>query len=356
MASAVHGRKERASVLLFCDSFDHYVTANLLEKYLSAGNASILLGGGRVGSCLQIPTPLQTGGSVSKGFSNKSQLIVGFAFNPAVLSNEPIVQFIDSTTTPPTVQGALKINASGGLEYHTYPGGNDTTIAVSANGILAANTFQYIEVNVAFETSATGSVSAQLNGQNVFTVTGVVTSSSGNNFANSVTLTNGPFNGTQYLFDDFYVCDSTGTVNNNFLGDVSIQALLPNGAGQSTQFTPHGLSQNWQCVSQNPPNTADYVSDSTPGHVDLYMIQSISGSPTAVVAVQIVASAEKDDSNSRVLGIGFGNGTISVFDAGFSLTSSYLMYNQPYDLNPITNQAWAVSDVNSGQIGIKVIS
>jgi hypothetical protein len=332
-------------MLVFCDSFDHYATANLGEKYLSAGGS--IVSGGREGNCLEV----NGGNTVSKAFSNRSQLIVGFAFNPTAVGNE-ILSFYDAGT----LQGTLKVNSSGGLEYHVYPNDDDTIIAASVNGLISPNTFQYVEINVTFETSATGTLSAQVNGQNVFTVTGVITSYSGNNWANLVALNNGPFNNNPFYYDDLYICDGTGTLNNSFLGDVSIQALLPNGAGQSTQWTPNGQSQNWQCVSQNPPNTSDYVSDSHPGDTDLYTIESISGTPTAVVAVQIVASAEKDDSNTRVLGLGFGNGSTSVFDTGFSLTSTYLMYTQPYDLNPITDEDWTVSEVDNGQIGLQVIS
>lgn len=40
-------------MLLFCDSFDHYATTDLLEKYSSAANAAIV-GGGRTGNALQL--------------------------------------------------------------------------------------------------------------------------------------------------------------------------------------------------------------------------------------------------------------------------------------------------------------
>lgn len=80
------------------------------------------------------------------------------------------------------------------------------------------------------------------------------------------------------------------------------------------------------------------------------------GSPSAVIAVQIVASAQKDDAYTRVLGVGFGNSTSYAFNLGSPLTSSYVMFPQPYDINPVTNAGWQVSDFNNGQIGIQVIS
>lgn len=338
-------------MLLFCDSFDHYATAELYEKYLGTSVASIVPGAGRNGtSALMLG---YSNGYVSKAFANASTLIVGFAVNPPIQQRCDVVLFYDNGT----LQGSLRLNPAGGVEYHTYQGNNDTLVAQSPNGIISLNTFQYLEVSVTFSTTATGAVSAQLNGQSIFSVTGIVTSQTADNYANTVSVANGGGSVVNYLFDDLYMCNGAGTVNNSFLGDVAVECLFPNGAGQFTQFTPHGQPQNWQCVSQNPPNgDSDYVSSSTVGNTDFYTIQSIPGTPSAVVAVQIVASARKDDSFTRVLGIGFGNGTTSVFNSGSSLGSNYIMYTQPYDTNPITGLSWDVTHVDNGQIGIQVIS
>ena len=344
-------------MLLFCDSFDHYNTATLGEKYLNVdpSNATIVTGG-RVGNCLE----LIHGAAVTKNAPDSAQLIVGFALNPSALPSSTgmaIIDFIDSGSSYTTPQGELRVNAAGGIEYHTYPSGpgSDTLIASSPNGIVLPNTYQIIEVSVLFATTATGTVAAQVNGESVFSVTGVVTSSSGNNYANVVSLTNGAFNGAAYSFDDYYICDGTGTINNSFLGDVGIQCLFPNGEGQSDQFTPNGPSINWECVSETtPPGDAAYVSAGTVGYLDLYTIQPISGSPSAVVAVQVVASARKDDSVTRVLGLAFGNGTTWVVNSGSSLGSNYKMYTQPYDSNPITSSDWTVTAVDNGQIGVSV--
>ena len=340
-------------MLLFCDSFDHYDTDHMNEKYTAVFGASISSGGREGGNCLSLPE----GASIYKAFPNDSELIVGFAFNPSqsVSSQADIVNIYDISNK----QCSLRINASNGLEFHTFPGGTDTLIASSDAGVISINTYQYIEIKVVFSTSSTGSVAVQLNGENVITVTGIATSSSGNNYANVVGLLGFVgFSGGIYLFDDLYVCDGSGTVNNDFLGDVAVQLLLPNGDGSENDFSQVGgtSGENYTSVNEVPPDDdSSYVYSSNPGDIDSYTMTSV-GSPTAIVGVQIVASARKDDSSTRVLALGFGNSSTFDFDDGNSLTSSYLMYTQPYDENPLTSAAWTISDLDDGEIAIKVVS
>lgn len=336
-------------MLLFCDSFDHYDTAHLGEKYLSS-SASIQSGGRGGGSCLLIAP----NGAVTKAFQNDARFIVGFAFNPVGLSDVAIVRFFDISHN----QGELRLNTSGGLEYHTFPNGQDTLVAASPNGIIALNTYQYIEVNVLFAASTTGSVAGQVNGINVFSVTGIATSSSGNSYANTVQVLNGSGFSNNFQVDDLYMCDGSGTINNDFLGDVSIKLLLPNGNGAFSNFGQVGgtSGEHYTSVDEVPPDDdTSYVFSSNPGDVDAYTLSSV-GSPSAIVAIQLVASARKDDSFTRVLALGFGDGTTFDFDAGYSLTSNYVMYTQPYDEDPISSAPWTISNLNNGQIAIKVIA
>lgn len=344
-------------MLMFCDSFDHYQTNQLPEKYQQTADATIASPGRfGTGNCLSMaPT---SGGYVQYSMPDQSQLIAGFAFNPSGFPGPGQKLAFLMFSEPAGTQGSLQINNAGGIEYHVTLNNIDTIIAASPNGIIKTGTFQYIEANVLFSPTQ-GSVSAQVNGQSVFSVTGVNTAPTGNDYAASVLLIMGniDYYGT-FEFDDFYICNGSGEYNNSFLGDIAVEALFPDGPGQSTQFTlspDNPYSYNWECVAQYPPVSANYVYDSTQHQFDLYKIPELPSSTQQVVAVQIVASAEKDDSNTRVLGLGFGNGTTYVFDAGDALTSSYWMYTQPYDINPITNAPWAVSDFSTAQIGIMVV-
>lgn len=338
-------------MLLFCDSFDHYATAGLSEKYVQSAEAMIVSPGrSGAGNCLQLP--INQGGYVQQAFPSQSELIVGVAFKPSAYSGFAFIEF----TEPDGLQGSLVLNTEGGVEYHVVIDGNDTIIASSEDNVIETGVFQYIEIAVVFSPTQ-GTVSAQLNGTtSLFNVSGQNTAPTGNNYAASVLLTSANNdNDALYSFDDFYICNGVAP-NNTFFGNIEIQCLFPNGQGQFTQFAPMPMGDaNWYCVSQSTPDgDSYYVYSVTPGSIDLYTIEALSGSPSAAYAAQIVASARKDDSYTRVLGIGFGNGSTYAFSLGASLTGGYLMATQPYDVNPVTEASWQVSDFTSGQIGIEV--
>src|ERR1700677_1300324 len=111
-------------MLLFCDSFDHYQTAQLNEKYIQAGGGAAISspGQGRFGrgQCL-VMNYLQGEGAVQyTSTADQSQFIVGFAFNPSglpapvIYNKVTILSFADNDG----VQGTLQLTNAGSLEYH----------------------------------------------------------------------------------------------------------------------------------------------------------------------------------------------------------------------------------------------
>ena len=53
-------------------------------------------------------------------------------------------------------------------------------------------------------------------------------------------------------------------VNNNFLGNNKIVAMLPASAGDSSDWTPTGSANHYATVNENPPDDdTTYVQDST---------------------------------------------------------------------------------------------
>ena len=77
---------------------------------------------------------------------------------------------------------------------------------------------------------------------------------------------------------------------------------------------------------------------------------------TNVVAVQVVGDVRKDDSGTRIIALGFGNGTTEAYGTNLSPGNNYAMLTQPFDQNPVTLAPWAPSDLTSAQLAVTVIS
>jgi hypothetical protein len=102
--------------------------------------------------------------------------------------------------------------------------------------------------------------------------------------------------------DDLYIADGQTSGAHDFIGNISINALLPNGPGAVTQFQRTGASTNWQAVNESPPNDdTSYVGSSTVGDQDLYAVPAppVTSGPVAAVAVNLWART--DDGGAHVL-------------------------------------------------------
>lgn len=220
--------------------------------------------------------------------------------------------------------------------------------------MLSTSTFYYIELKAKIDNS-TGSYTLKIDGSTELTASGIDTQASGNASADRLRIAvgNNSFNSN---WDDLYLLDDSGSAPlNDFLGDVRCTSLLPNGAGNYTQWTP-STGSNFQVVDETAPNDdTDYNSDSTVGHKDTYTFQDLTGTGT-VYAVQSHLWARKDDAGTRQIAPLLRSGGSDNTGTTVSLSTSYAYYNQIYETNPITAAVWTVSDVNGLEAGAVVIA
>jgi hypothetical protein len=253
-----------------------------------------------------------------------------------------------------TIQVYLQFNTDASISVYN---GNGTLLGTTAAGILPSYTaaHNYIEVKVLFHNSA-GTVEIRINGSPTaaLSLTGKDTTNTANAYITQVQLINSaPAASQESYYDDFYICDTTGSEANNFLGDVRIEYLAPSGAGTTTNLTPTAGS-NYQCVDDNPANDdTDYVSSSTPGDKDTYAMGNLSSTLGTVVAVAVVTTDRKDDAGTRTHSHRVRlSGTESVSSA-FSPTTSYLIHQSFFHTKP-GGGAWSIADVNSVEAGVEL--
>jgi len=234
--------------LLFCDSFDHYDNNHIGEKWDAVGSM-------QVGNAREGQGATSTNGQygvLQKNVPGSSVLVAGAAFNaPSGQTNRGTVIQFANPTAPTLVQAQLVLNTDGSLAIHTNPGGSETIVGTTASGLLKFNVFVYLEFYVAFSSSGTGMAKVALNGQIVLSVANLTIGTSAN--ASQVIFAGTDAGGT---FDDVYICDGTGTINNNFLGDVRVAVAAPAGNGRVDQWARTGGTSagNYTAVSELPVN------------------------------------------------------------------------------------------------------
>lgn len=298
------------------------------------------------------------------GLPAHGTMIFGFAvFHNA--SNANIDPLVSLTSNGIVVGELLGQTQNKWLRYSRRDSGTSTTLGTTSNFLLTNNVWLYIELKVTIH-SSTGTVEVKINGSTVLNLTNQNTQSNHGSAASgtvdgfvissNTTIGNGPSvnNGTFSYIDDFYVCNGSGSTNNNFLGDIKVLTLLPNGAGSSTQFTP-STGSNWQNVDETLANgDTDHNSSSTAGHQDLYALSDLTGSPT-VYGIHSKTYVRKTDAGARDVKLLTRTNSTTYAGSANALSTSYQWFSEVREQNPNTSAAWTASNINALESGVEVV-
>jgi hypothetical protein len=342
--------------LLFIDGFDHYATADIAKKWNSSaggGNTAISSSNGRRGGgALSAP---YNGGGVQRAMAPGASFVMGFAFTTGSYptTSMALAALKDAGTT----QCALLLNSDGTLSVVRSTGTALTSgTSVSA---LSVSTYYYIEWKVTIADSiSAGSCKVKVNGVDWITVaTGQDTKNTSNASANQIYL--GPWNAgsgpTVVYFDDFYLCDQSGSVNNDFLGDVRIDTLYPTSDGNYSQFTPSTGSSHFALVDETTPNTSDYNDGAAVNDRDSYGMGNLAPLVSQTVyGVQVNAAILKDDAGSKSAATFVRSSGTNGDGAGVALGTSQVYVSQVFETDPNGSIAWTETTVNAMEAGVKV--
>jgi hypothetical protein len=248
----------------------------------------------------------------------------------------------------------VTINTSGFLEVRR--GGVAGTILATGTTPLTANTWYYIELKANIHDS-TGSYTLLLDGATELTASGVDTRNSGNGVAGGIK--EGFGSGADYWLDDWYVCDTSGSLNNDFLGGVKIECVLPQtdavAAGSNAGLTPSTGTDHGALVDETDANgDTDHNFSSTVGAKDTYNFPALALTG-AVKCTHLRLFCRKTDTGDRQLtpvtrsaGTDY-DGTPQVLTSVHGYTVREIR-----ETDPATGVAWLVSGINSAEFGAKI--
>ena len=370
--------------LVFADGFDAIKTSgtfNPRKWWQNAAPTGNEIVAGRIGGfACRCRHYLQT-----NIFTAQTTYVVGCAFQPRSIPTTSFGNMVFAFCSDICVHLYLAITPCLQLAlFRDGPGTSEVLLGVGPN-VLKLNEWYYVEMKALADSGTSGFAEVRLGGVTEINVTGIkttgddplcagaavsfdnflwkgdtniVTRTSGSPFTVSVNaLANGPY------IDDIYICDTTGSFNNDFLGDIYVETLLPDGAGNSSGWTPLSGSNYQNVDEQAVDDDTTYVSTNTATTTDTYTYSNLAVN-TTVNAVQTVAVARFDDGGPHSIAhVARPGGTDNIgttqampFYVNGGSGGSYLDYFEPWDVNPDTAAAWTAAQVNASEFGIRLIS
>lgn len=293
-----------------------------------------------------------------------SSFIVGFAFMRDVGASSDgsdyspcMLQFMNGYSTWNTDCLTFHCDSLGRIQVAR--GRGDETNLVTSAAAIPAGGWHYVEVKATIA-DAGGIAQVWVDGTQYVDFTGDTQRSTettkdhirfGHPNANS---------GTAYRFhyDDFYYLDTTGSTNNDRLGDVRVETIRPNGNGNSSQWVGSDAdsTDNYALIDEATLDTADYVGTSTPTNKDTYAYESISLTAGTVHGARIVSHAQKTDSGAASINHVTRSSASETDSSSMALSgvSAWAYYQSFQETDPNGGGAWSVSAINAAEFGVKM--
>lgn len=336
--------------VIWMDGFDTYTATTEVAARYAGTTSSVTLsatGSRFAGPCY---FPNTAGLTVNITHSGSAATIVGGTALPAGTTN-PILQFFNTTASVVTPELTL-INDTGTVKL--YRGSSSGTLLATAAGNYTTGVWRHYEVK-ATVADAGGTVEVRIDGVVALTFTGD-TRQSTTGTAGVDRIVFWGSSSSLGAWDDIYILDTSGSVANDFLGDVRVNTLAPT-SDAAVQFTRSTGASNYLCVDETKMNSdTDYVESATVGHIDRYGYTDLAASVATVYAVQPTTWCRKTDATARTMRNKVVSGATTSNGSSFTLTTTYQAMATPLTLDPNTSAQWTVSNANAATAGFEVLT
>lgn len=331
--------------LLFMDGFasGDYAAKWDVSVTFNGGTASV---SPRVSGCYYFNST--AGSDLYKYINASSQVFVGFGIYSS--SNSFYLSFYGDSGGSQHIS-VVRNSTSGLLEIRR--GSSGGTLLATGTTPVALNTWHYLEMSATISDTV-GEVHIRLNGSSTDEVSFTGDTKNG---GTATSIDRVRFSIGISRLTDVYILNSTGTLNNTFLGDVVVRTLRPTGNGTDSQLTGSDGNQvdNYALVDELPVNSADYVGSPTSGQCDTYTMADLPAGITTIYAMQINSRMAKDDATNGSVRVALRSGGSLYYSAVRPLFTSYVGYYDLYETDPATSARWLVSSINTLEVGMEVV-
>ena len=340
--------------LIWLDGFDSYgnggaapAPTNIMAKHYTMGGEAVIdmITAGRTGNAVSLGE-----GSTwfrKDGLGNIDTIIFGFAIKfqwtskASIFGSNYFVGLKESTTVQ-----SFRIWQSRG-ELGLYIAGA-TTSDVTTGLNLQPDTWYYIEAKV-FSHASTGTVEVRLDGVTIFDLSGLDTKA-GSGFFDQFFMVGVSVNAK--TIDDLYICDDTGSVNNDFLGPTRIHTISPDGDDTTNATTATPSANHFENVDEAVIDYDTSYNDGTTGQRELYDYEAVAElSPIAAIQMHNVVKGAPGHFQHLIK-----SGTTENTSANVQAsTGSYQYFFQIAEQDPDASAAWTVTTVSAAKFGLDII-
>lgn len=311
------------------------------------------------GQVLKIANGNDTGYCMFPGFTMSTTVIIGFAIYIDTISssNDPyrLFQFYGAGD----VQCCAYLTQNLYLNFYNGSSSGGTLLGTTSVN-FAKGRWYFWEIKIVVHDS-TGSITMRSDGAEVLSATSKDTKAStvysGISAISMSIPSAGPGSSTVMYIDDWYVCDATGGIHDDFLGDCMSLTRLAEADTAQADFTCSSGSDHYALVDDSVhDDDSTYVESVTDGQYDILEVEDLPANTTEVIAVAVETWCKLEEAgDTMVINMLNSGGTeYEADDGGLGVEPLYYPRRSMWEKDPATNAAWLVANADAIKIGYKI--
>jgi hypothetical protein len=160
--------------------------------------------------------------------------------------------------------------------------------------------------------------------------------------------------GFEGYVDDLAVNDTAGAVNNSWIGRGGIYPVFPEGVGAYTDLHAFGHANPWDCISEVPPDDADYVYDDTVDQKSVYAMSALVPTTGTIACINVIMRAKLDAAGTGNIARLIRSNGVDSQGADVGLDTSPKTIQENIETDPSGGGAWTIARVNALEAGAVV--
>lgn len=333
--------------LLFVDGFTHYSTLTDKWDYIN-GTPVITSSQGRFqGNCMTFDSSEY----VRKYFQpGMREVVVGFAFRftSSVSASAPFVTFASITGGNHCYLTWNSTLTSSNFSVNNGAG----SIFGTTSSSWTVNEWRYVEFRAKVGQTS-GSYELRVDGVTELSGTNVDFYNASLELIEMISFGIQGSSGTVQMCD-LYICDTTGSTANDFLGVMTVETIRPTADGANVDFTPLSSTNASNIDDTTPDGDSTYNSSATAGDYDSFTTGNLAVGGGVVQGLQTVVRARKTGVAFREISDTIRTNSLDFDGDNHALPQSYKAIRTLHAVNPDTGDPWTVAEINATEFGYKI--
>lgn len=296
------------------------------------------------------------GNVLRKVFPSGGEDTVGVAFRiwmnalPPTSTNFVYFAFTDSSNT---AQVTLKVLTTGDIAAYRGNPENGTLLGTTTVPAIVANSYSHIEAKVTVSDTV-GVVEVRVNGVVVLDLENQDTKNTAETTSNQILFTharNGAGLPLQiYHVKDLVIWNDAGSVNNDFMGTVSVVTLVPDADTSLGGWSPSTGSTGFNILDNAPPlDDAAYVAADVP-ETAVFTLSNLPDDVTSVRGLVTMFRGRKVDGGDGNIQISMVSAAAEDAGTDHAITTAYTYWPDVNELDPNTAAPWTPVSLNAASI------